>query len=281
MGWQSMPLPASRIPGSRSGKSPNATAGASNASSVGSVSSAIAAARRRPWVQRGRCDGAMRPTWLDTSRSRRLWNGPPSMAVTGRVTIPAHFQHSRLVSGQFERRAQPIGRAAGVNDEIAIGLCASGLCETNPELRCQFRAAGVDVDQRNVRTGDPPAQIGHKGADHAGPDHGDAVGRSRRGVPDAVERGLHIGGQHRAERRHILRKHHGGARRDVERGLMRVKREDGLASQGIAAVLDPSDRGVAVFDGKRKIACHERRAHPLELAHRYAPAKARAIQCRG
>ena len=35
-------------------------------------SKASAAASRRPWLQRGRCDGAILPTWLDISRSRRL-----------------------------------------------------------------------------------------------------------------------------------------------------------------------------------------------------------------
>jgi hypothetical protein len=160
-----------------------------------------------------------------------------------------------------------------VNNEIAIGFCVSRLCETNPELSCQFRSAGVDVDERDVRTGDPPAQIGDKGTDHAGPDNGDAVGWSWCRVPHAVKRGFHVGRQHRAEWRHILRKRHRRACRDVECGLVGVERKDGLALRGIAAVLDLSYSGVAVFDGKWKIACHERRAHPLEFAHRYPPAK--------
>jgi len=49
--------------------------------------------------------------------------------------------------------------------------------------------------------------------------------------------------------------------------------EDILALRGPSAALDPSDGGVAVLDGKRKITLHERRAHPLEFAHGYTPAE--------
>ena len=68
-------------------------------------------------------------------------------------------------------------------------------------------------------------------------------------------------------------KRHGGACRDVEYGLVRVERKDGLARKASPAVLDPSDGGVAVFHGKGKIASHERRAHSLEFARGHTPAK--------
>ena len=42
------------------------------ASSAGSTRRSSAAARRRARLQRGRCEGATWPTWLETSRSRRL-----------------------------------------------------------------------------------------------------------------------------------------------------------------------------------------------------------------
>ena len=86
----------------------------------------------------------MRPArtvrWRDASDLARY--KPKPAAVEGaskqgghcRVTIPAHFEHSRFVSGQFKRLPESIGRAAGVNDEIAFSLCVSGVSKTNPEL---------------------------------------------------------------------------------------------------------------------------------------------------
>ena len=134
MGWQSIPLPASRIPGNRSGKSLNATAGASNASSLGIV-------------EQRDCGGksaAVRPArtmrWRDASDLARYKPKPAAVERASkhgghrRVAIPAHFQDRRFVSGQFECRSQSIGRAAGVNNEIAIGFCVCGLCESNPEF---------------------------------------------------------------------------------------------------------------------------------------------------
>ena len=72
------------------------------------------------WLQRGRCDGAILPTWLDISFSRRLWNAPPSGAATAVVAVPAHFQHGRLLAGERQRRAEPGGVAAGMHHEVAI-----------------------------------------------------------------------------------------------------------------------------------------------------------------
>ena len=52
-----------------------------------------------------------------------------------------------------------------MNDEIAIRARVSGPCETDPQLRGQFRPAGVDVDERDLRAGDLPAQIGDERAE--------------------------------------------------------------------------------------------------------------------
>jgi hypothetical protein len=103
-----------------------------------------------PWIveQRdcGREAAAVRPArtmrWRDVSDLARYKPKPAAVERASkhgghrRVTIPAHFQDSRFVSGQFERRPKSVGRSAGVNDEIAIGFRVSGLCETNPELPC-------------------------------------------------------------------------------------------------------------------------------------------------
>ena len=67
---------------------------------------------------------------------------------------------------------------------------------------------------------------------------------------------------------------------------MRMEREDVAASQGGAAIFHPPDCRIAIFDGKRKIASHERGAHSGEFTpedasskdKRFGPPADRAIE---
>ena len=84
-------------------------------------------------VQRGRCDGAICPTWLDISRSRRLWNATTKRCGHRCVAVPAHFKHGCLLAGERERRAKPGRIAAGVNHEVAVALGRFGPRKANPK----------------------------------------------------------------------------------------------------------------------------------------------------
>ena len=87
-----------------------------------------------------------------------------------------------------------------------------------------------------------------------------------RRVPGRVERGLHVGGQHRARQRNVARHRHHGLGRHVEQGLMGMQRKDIAADRAPPARPRPADRGVAIFHRERKAAAHERRAHALVFA---------------
>src|SRR5882757_2328797 len=101
-----------------------------------------------PWIVE-QCDGSRETADVCPARTVRRRNAsdlaryqPKPAAMEGaakhcghcRVAIPTHLEHRSLVSGQFERRSQPIGRTAGVNDEVAVTPCFPGFSETNPEL---------------------------------------------------------------------------------------------------------------------------------------------------
>src|SRR5215472_11857117 len=54
---------------------------------------------------------------------------------------------------------------------------------------------------------------------------------------------------------------------------MRMEREHGAVLQFRRAVLDPADRGVAVFDREGELTTHVRRAHALDFGRRHASGK--------
>ena len=146
----------------------------------------------------------------------------------GRISIPAHFKHGCLFACELDSRAQPVRRAAGMNDEVAVAFGLRGLRKTNPKRSANSARAGLMSTSVTSRAGKWPAEIGDQRAHHAGADDGDAVGRARCGVPHRVERRLHVGGEHRALRGQGLRYLHGRAGRDVEQALMRMQREECL-----------------------------------------------------
>ncbi len=129
--------------------------------------------------------------------------------------------------------------------------------------------ARFDVDELNLRAGRACREPRDEAADRAGADHGDAIADARPEVPEAVDRGLEVRGEHRARGRHAVGQHvHGARRHDVAR-LMRIEAEHVPADQRGRAALDDPDVAVAVLHGRRKIAGLKRRAHPLVLARRH------------
>ena len=159
MSWQRRRSAGSRICGKRCGKSRNAH---------GRRKQARRGARRQAGrarqqagarcVQRGRCDGAILPTWLDISRRRRLWNAPPSDTATGVVAIPAQLEHGRLFAGERNRGCKSGRASARVEDNVAVALRRLRLCKANTELPRQFRARRIDIDERHLRAGKSCAQ---------------------------------------------------------------------------------------------------------------------------
>ena len=252
MSWQSTPLRGFRISARRAGSSPKATAGASSASRCGS---------------RGELDRGFEPLAMGQRRAVRgrdladlARNDLQAAAVEraaerhrhGPRAVPAQLHDGRLVAGDVERGGKSRGRGAGVKDEIAIGRRGVGRRELQAERPGQLLARRIDVDERHLRAFDPRAEKSDQRADHARADHRDAPGRTRRGVPGRIERGLHIGGQHRARQRNVAGHRHHGLGRQVELGLMGMQRKDVAADQRRRPGLDLADRGVAIFHRERE-----------------------------
>jgi membrane glycosyltransferase len=182
------------------------------------------------------------------------------------VAVPTYLKHGGLEGCQFERGRKAFSGTTGVNDKIAFSGRRFGRGEIHAKPARQVRARGIDVDKRHLRTGHLSAQIGNQRAHHAGADNSDAAGRPWRSIPDHVERGLHIGGKHRALGRHAIGQGHDGARRDIKNALMRMESKYRAAEQACRPDLDGANGGVAVFDRKREAAAHERGAHTFEFA---------------
>ena len=227
MSWQSTPLLALRI-----SRKPRRQIAERHCRREQRVQPRIGAAaprasvRRRRWVQRARCEGATWPTWLETSRKRRLWKAPPSGTGTWRVAIPAQLEHGRLEAGKRQRGGKPGRGAAGVDHQIAVGRRRLGRRKTDAELARQFGARRVDIDQRHLRAG----KLGRRDSATSAPTTpapttAMRLAGLRLGIPHGVERGLHIGGQHGACRRHVVGQRHDSVCGHIEQALMRMQRE--------------------------------------------------------
>ena len=132
-----------------------------------------------------------------------------------------------------------------------------------------YRSAGrIDVDQLDLGARQPRRERGDEAADDAGADHRDAVSRTRRCVPNSVDRRFHVGGERRAAVRDSFGDVDDGIPGHDEPVLMGMQTEHPAAEHFLRTVLDNSDRRIAVFDRRRELALLERTAHPLPFALR-------------
>src|SRR5580704_9633952 len=113
---------------------------------------------------------------------------------------------------------------------------------------------------------DAPAQPGDQRANDATAHDRDAVGGRRCRIPDSIERGFHVGGEHSAGRRQTFRDRCDRLGRQCKGALMRVQCKDDVVTQIRRSAFDTTDDGVAIFDRKRERPRHKWRAHALELA---------------
>ncbi len=187
------------------------------------------------------------------------------------IPIPAELDDRRLLSRQPQRGGEPCRAGAGMEHEIAIGRRCVGRCKAGAERARHFRATGCDVDHRHLRARDPRTEISNQKPDETAADHGDAIRRSGCAVPDGIERGLHVGGEHRARRRQVVRDGRHGVGRQRETALVRMQAEHDAVAQRRRPRLHLPDRGVAVLDRERERAAHHRRAHPVVFALGHPP----------
>ena len=197
--------------------------------------------------------------------------GFPQGRCHGALAIPAHLQHGRLEAGKSQCGGEAVGMAAGVDHEVGIAAGLRGLRERASQARREAGAPRIGIDQLDPRAGQPGGQRSHQAAHHAGPHHGDPVAQARCRVPQAVDRGFHVGRKHRPGIGYVIGHfEHRGQWHDVA-VLMRVQTEHAPPQPVVRARLDPPDRGVPVLQGPRKFALLERASHGRGLAGRHLP----------
>ena len=117
--------------------------------------------------------------------------------------------------------------------------------------------------------GDARGQPCRQTPDGPAADDGDTIADVRAAVPDAVDRRLEVGGQHRPLRRNRVGQHvHRRRGHDVAR-LVRMEDEHRSILQPARTPFDPADARIAVLDGRREFSC-------LETARACARVRSRA-----
>src|SRR5262249_13765913 len=100
------------------------------------------------------------------------------------AAVPAELDDARLLAGCPKRGRKPGGRAARMEPDIATGRCRVRLCKPGPEPFRNLGARTVDVDQGHAGAGELAAKMTDQRTDDARPHDRDAIGGSRRRVPD-------------------------------------------------------------------------------------------------
>ena len=85
-------------------------------------------------------------------------------AAQGRIDragpVPAHLDDPRLEAGARERRAEPLGRGGGVKHDIGLAGRILGLCKRCAQVFGERAAAGIEVDQRDLRSRNAGSEMG-------------------------------------------------------------------------------------------------------------------------
>ena len=97
--------------------------------------------------------------------------------------------------------------------------------QTVLRIASDSRAPWVNVDQFDLTSGDAGGEPGGQAAHAASADHADAIARQHPGIPQSIQRSLHVRGQYGAGRWHVGRQCMYGRRRHHESILMGMQTE--------------------------------------------------------
>ncbi|WP_382326584.1 hypothetical protein ACFJGX_16665 [Hydrogenophaga sp. UC242_50] len=162
--------------------------------------------------------------------------------------------------------AQPGRLAAGVDDQIGLGLRRFGQGKTGTERGRDARARGVRVHHLHAALGQARREPGHQQAKRAPAHHGDVLAWVGLAVPQGVDGGFQVRGQHGARGGHPGGQRHQHGRGHLEHRLVRIEAEHLAPEQLGRPGFDHTHVHVTVFHRAGEIARLERRAHALRLA---------------
>ena len=110
------------------------------------------------------------PTWLERIVRRREWKSPPRLRRTARSPNQLATMISPSVAADSQGELQPVLRAAGVDDDVALERRVVGVRVRDAEALAHRRLRAVDVDDDDVDARDAAQQPRDGAADHARPD---------------------------------------------------------------------------------------------------------------
>src|SRR5215213_5074388 len=131
--------------------------------------------------------------------------GAAQGSVDGAGPIPTHLDDPRLEARARESRAQSLGRGGGVEYDVSVTGCIIGTCERCAQVLGKGAAAGIEIDQRDLRSWNARRKMGGEQTDHAPSHYDDPIAWSAAAVPDRVQGRLEISGKNGAPRRNALR----------------------------------------------------------------------------
>ena len=148
------------------------------------------------------------------SLSRRAWKSRPRGAGTMRSPYQLISTTVASVPAQASAQARPAALALAWKTTSASPGASSGFAKRGAQgCATVSRRDEVDVDDRDLGPGQPRGEARDEAADDARADDQDPVARPGAGIPERVERRLHVGREHRAPGRHGV-----GNRRTTTRG---------------------------------------------------------------
>ena len=142
------------------------------------------------------------------------------------VAVPAQLEHRRFERGQRQGRVQSAAGGAGVHDQVLFAAGPLGVSEVRTQCGGNGRPGRVDVHQLHLHAGDLAGEMRHEAAQRAGADHRHPIAHAWRHVPQCIDCGLHVGGQHGPLRRYVFRQRQHGVDGHAVAGLMRMQAED-------------------------------------------------------
>ena len=149
------------------------------------------------------------------------------------VAVPACLDDACLEGGAVQCEPQPRFAGRGMHDQFLLGRGTVRCGEVAAEPSREGFARAIDVHHRDARAGNARQQRRGQQTDHTGADHQHALAGERRGIPRHVQRRLHVGGQHRALRRHDIGQRDAHRRGREENVLVRMQHKDALAHRRV------------------------------------------------
>ena len=150
---------------------------------------------------------------------------------------------------------------------------SGGAAKARPNDRATTLAMGIHVDRGDGRARYLGTQPPRQQPDDAGAHDADRVANGRSRVPRNRHGRLHVGGQHRPARGHVVRNRDDAIARHTVDVLMGKETEDPTPPDAswVAVVEHVTDTGVAVLDRPGKLALLKRRPHRVILRGRHLP----------